>query len=206
MVSYMNELKIRQRRQAYDARNEQTDKDAMSRIICAQFITQPAYRQAQAVMWYIDCRSEVRTRPALLRELETGKHAVIPYCTKDELGHNKLGLWRLEGFAELVPGMWGILEPPKQRWDEQGKEVAPEQLDCVMVPGVAFDRNGGRLGNGAGYYDRLLTSVRNDAVLIGVCFESQLVEQVVMEAHDVAMDMVITEKAIYVGKGRRFLS
>jgi len=190
----MNDLKSRQRRKAYDVRNEQIDKDVMSRIICAQFVAHPVYQQAKTVMWYIHCRSEVRTQSTLLGELDAGKRMVIPYCTKDQQGHNKLGLWWLEDFAELVPGMWGILEPPKQRWGELGKEVAPEQLDCVMVPGVAFDRNGGRLGNGAGYYDRLLKGVRADAALIGVCFESQLVEQVAMDAHDVAMDIVMTEK------------
>lgn len=202
----MNDLKIRQRRKAYDMRNEQIDKEALSRIICTQFIAQPIYRQAKTVMWYIHCRSEVRTQSALLGELATEKQVVIPYCTKDQQGHNKLGLWRLEDFAELVPGMWGILEPPKQRWNELGKEVAPEQLDCVMVPGVAFDRNGRRLGNGGGYYDRLLKSVRADAVLIGVCFESQLVEQVVTEVHDVSMDIVMTEKTLYAGKGRLFFN
>lgn len=202
----MNDLKSQQRRKAYDTRNGQIDKDVASRIICDRFIAHPAYQSAKTVMWYSHCRSEVRTQAALQRELSTDKHIVIPYCTKDEQGHNKLGLWLQEDFAELVPGMWGILEPPIQRWGEQGKEIAPEQLDCIMVPGVAFDRNGGRLGNGAGYYDRLLTSVRTDAVLIGVCFESQLVDQVVMEAHDVAMDFVITEKTLYAGKGRQFSS
>jgi len=202
----VNDLKNLQRRKALDARNRQADKDVLSRIICDQFIAQLIYRQAQTVMWYIHCRSEVRTQTALLNELATGKHVVIPYCTQDERGHNKLGLWRLEDFSELVPGMWGILEPPQQRWGKPGKEIAPEQLDCIMVPGVAFDRNGGRLGNGAGYYDRLFKNVRADATLIGVCFESQLVEQVVMDAHDVAMDYVITEKNIYAGKGRRFSS
>ncbi len=200
----MTDLKSRQRQKAYDVRNEQIDKEVMSRIICAQFVAHPVYRQAKTVMWYVHCRSEVRTQSALLGELDAGKRMVIPYCTKDQQGHNKLGLWWLEDFAELVPGMWGILEPPKQRWGELGKEVAPEQLDCVMVPGVAFDRNGGRLGNGAGYYDRLLKGVRADAVLIGVCFESQLVEQVSMDAHDVAMDIVMTEKNLYAGKGRQF--
>lgn len=200
----MNDLKNLQRRDAYEARNRQSDKDLLSRIICDRFIAQPIYQQAQTVMWYIHCRSEVRTQAALLNELATDKRIVIPYCTKDERGHNKLGLWRLEDFTELAPGMWGILEPPRQRRGELGKEIASEQIDCIMVPGVAFDRNGGRLGNGAGYYDRLFKTVRADAALIGVCFESQLIEQVVMDSHDVAMDYVITEKNIYAGKGRRF--
>lgn len=200
----MNELKNQQRRKALDARNGQADKDAASEIICSRFIGHPAYQSAKTVMWYSHCRSEVRTQAALLRELATDKRIVIPYCTKDTQGHNILGLWRLEDFAELLPGTWGILEPPKPRWGESGKEIATEQLDCIMVPGVAFDRNGGRLGNGAGYYDRLLKDVRTDTVLIGVCFESQLVEQVVVEAHDVTMDFVITEKKLYAGKGRQF--
>jgi len=198
----MNDLKAQQRRKAYDARNAQADKEAVSRIICDQVMAQPAYRQAETVMWYIHCRSEVRTEPAVLHEISTGKHIVIPYCTKDEQGHNKLGLWRLEHFTELVPGMWGILEPPRSRWGEAGREVAPEQLDCIIVPGVAFDGHGGRLGNGAGYYDRLLRSVRADTVLVGVCYESQLLDRIAMEAHDVAMDFVITEKAIYTAPAR----
>ena len=68
----MNDLKDRQRRKAYDARNAQIDKDAVSRIICDRFIAHPAYKQAETVMWYIHCRSEVRTAPALLRELTAG--------------------------------------------------------------------------------------------------------------------------------------
>jgi 5-formyltetrahydrofolate cyclo-ligase len=202
----MNDLKAQQRRKAYDARNAQADKDTASRIICDQITAHPAYRQAETVMWYIHCRSEVRTGPTLLQEIPTDKRIVIPYCTKDEQGYNKLGLWRLEDFAELVPGMWGILEPPKERWGEAGKEIAPDQLDCIIVPGVAFDRHGGRLGNGAGYYDRLLRCVRADAVLIGACYESQLLDRVAMESHDVAMDFVMTEKAIYKGLGRPFSS
>ena len=80
--------------------------------------------------------------------------------------------------------------------------MAVQELDLIMVPGVAFARDGGRLGNGAGYYDRLLKSVRADAVLAGVCYQSQLFDDVVMDKHDVYMDKVITETGIYSGKGR----
>nr|WP_305906771.1 5-formyltetrahydrofolate cyclo-ligase [Methylomarinum sp. Ch1-1]MDP4519477.1 5-formyltetrahydrofolate cyclo-ligase [Methylomarinum sp. Ch1-1] len=71
-----------------------------------------------------------------------------------------------------------------------------------MAPGVAFDCNGGRLGHGAGYYDRLLENVREDAVVAGVCYQAQLLESVAMDSHDVYMDKVITETAVYRGKGR----
>lgn len=202
----MKDLKAQQRRKTYEARNAQIDKNAVSQIICDLFMAQPAYIQAETVMWYIHCRSEVKTESALLRELTSHKRIVIPYGTTDEQGHNKLGLWWLEDFAELVPGKWGILEPPKQRWGEPGKEIASRQLDCIMVPGAGFDRNGGRLGNGAGYYDRLLNKGRSDTVLNAICYESRLCEQIAMEPHDVFMDFVITEKKIYTGKRQQFFS
>lgn len=201
-LSIMHELKAEQRREGKHARNLQTDKEDLSRIICDRFTTQVIYAGSKTVMWYVGCRSEVRTQPALLEALATDKCIVIPYCTKDNLGRNTLGVWRLEDIAELSPGTWGILEPPRARWGEPGIEVAPELIDLIMVPGVGFDRQGGRLGNGAGYYDRLLATVRPDTVLCGVCYESQLFENIAMDEHDVAMDFIMTEKAIYTGRGR----
>lgn len=193
--------KAQQRRQAYDARNAQRDKDAVSREIVDKFLGHAAYRQAMTVMFYLHCRSEVRTRDRVREQLSGDKQIVVPYCTKDAYGQNRLGLWKLEDLQELKPGMWGILEPPKERWGESGKEIAPEALDLVMVPGVAFDRSGGRLGNGAGYYDRLFKSVGKDTVLIGVCFEAQIMPEIIMEGHDIYMDYVITESEVYRGRG-----
>jgi 5-formyltetrahydrofolate cyclo-ligase len=196
----MPSSKAQQRRAAYQARDRQTDKESLSANLCARLIAQADYQAASTVMWYIGCKSEVRTLPALRRELGRRKRIVIPYCTLDEHGQRKLGLWRLKDFTDLAPGTWNIPEPPKSRWGEAGTEVLPSELDLIIVPGVAFDRNGGRLGNGAGYYDRLLTQVREKTVLYGVCFESQLFDRIEMETHDIPMDFVITEKNIYTRK------
>jgi 5-formyltetrahydrofolate cyclo-ligase len=126
----------------------------------------------------------------------------VPYCTVDESGANKLGLWHLTGMDELVVGKWKILEPPRERWGEPGKEVEPEDLDLVMVPGVGFDRKGARMGNGQGYYDRLLERVRPDAPLIALAYECQMFPELVVGLHDIYMDKVITERAVYEGRGR----
>ncbi len=198
-----NNLKVLQRNQGYEARDKQKNKDRLSQVICQVFMSQSAYIQAEWVMWYVHCRSEVRTLPALIQALSAQqKKIVIPYCTHDQKGERQLGLWWLESLQELIPGTWGILEPPKSRWDEKAKRVDPRQLDLIMVPGVAFDHSGGRLGNGAGYYDRLLSSIKSDTVLTGVCFESQILPEVEMQDHDVFMDYVITENMVYKGKGR----
>jgi 5-formyltetrahydrofolate cyclo-ligase len=192
--------KQQQRQIAYAARNAQANKDVVSADICRRVMSQTAYQQAKTVLWYAHCRSEVRTLPALQQQLNTDKRIVVPYCTLDADGQKCLGLWHLLSFDELQPGMWNIFEPPPERWQEADRKIQPTELDMVIVPGVAFDTQGGRLGNGAGYYDRLLRQVRPDTLLAGVCYESQLLPDINMQCHDVTMDEVITEQAVYPGQ------
>ncbi len=197
------ERKNKMRREAYDRRNAQENKDEVSAKAVKRFMELPEYQNANCIMWYIDCRSETRTKPELLEEVAKGeKKIIVPYCTEDENGENKLGLWWMESLEEMVVGKWNILEPPKEMWGNPAKEVEPQDLDLVLVPGVGFDREGGRMGNGQGYYDRLLEKVRPDAPLIALCYESQLFDNVLVAPHDVYMDKVVTEDAVYEGKGR----
>jgi 5-formyltetrahydrofolate cyclo-ligase len=71
------------------------------------------------------------------------------------------------------------------------------EIDLIVVPGVAFDRRGGRTGHGKGYYDKLLTHARRDTVLVAVAFECQVFSEVPMTERDVFMDRIVTEKAVY---------
>jgi 5-formyltetrahydrofolate cyclo-ligase len=190
------------RRAAYDARNAQPDKDGVSRRAVARLMQLPEYQAAQTVLWYLDCRSELRTIHALPEAIASGKRIIVPYCTSDATGANKLGLWWLASMEELVVGKWKILEPPRERWGEPGKEVQPEEVDLVIVPGVAFSQDGGRMGNGQGYYDRLLAHVRPDCPLVALCYESQLFDELIVSPHDVFMDKVVTEQSVYEGRGR----
>jgi 5-formyltetrahydrofolate cyclo-ligase len=198
----LHDAKAAMRRAAYDARNAQAEKDRVSQAAVAALTKLPEYAAAQTVLWYLDCRSELRTRQVLPEALASGKRIVVPYCTVDDFGANKLGLWWLQSLDELIVGKWKILEPPRERWGEPGKEPQPEELDLVVVPGVAFSRRGGRMGNGQGYYDRLLGRVRPDCPLIGLCYECQLFDDLVVGPHDVFMDKVVTELAVYDGRRR----
>src|SRR6185436_13265797 len=103
------------RRAAYDARNAQKDKDRVSQDAVALLMQLPEYQASQTVLWYLDCRSELRTRHALPEALASGKQVVVPYCTVNDRGENKLGLWWLRALDELVIGKWKILEPPRER-------------------------------------------------------------------------------------------
>lgn len=188
-----------QRDQARLVRLRQIDKLAVSERICRRVLALPEYQQALTVMWYVSCRSEVSTLDALAAQTMTNKTVVVPYCTRDNQGQNALGLWRIENLAELTPGCWNILEPPLERRAALNRQVDAREIEVIIVPGVAFDRQGGRLGNGAGYYDRLLQSVSSQTRLIGICFEAQIVDKVIMETHDVRMHNVVTEQQIYSG-------
>jgi 5-formyltetrahydrofolate cyclo-ligase len=176
------------RTRARQARRQQVDKDGTSARIMEVLMEMPAYRRAERVLWYVGARDEVRTAAAIARALADHKTVAVPYCVGPELK-----LFCLQQWEELAPGAFGILEPAEVWKHRSDRVVPPERLDLVIVPGVAFDRRGGRLGYGAGYYDRLLAALSPRAVRVGVGYRCQLVESVPMADHDVRMDWVVTE-------------
>lgn len=188
------------REQARKNRVAQKDKEAVSRAICARFMALPAYSTAGTVMWYVDAGSEVRTRHTLPEALEHGKRVVVPWCVVET---NTLELFHLTDMTELVEGAYKILEPKPELRHLPNKVVRPEELDLVMVPGTAFDLRGGRMGQGKGYYDRLLSTARPNAPLVGMAFECQIFDEIPVAPHDVFMDLVLTETRQISGKGRQ---
>lgn len=187
------------REQARKNRVAQKDKDAVSRAICDRFMALPAYQVAKTVMWYVDAGSEVRTRHTLPEALTHGKRLVVPWCVVET---NQLELFRLEDMTELVEGAYKILEPKDELRQLPAKRVVPEELDLVMVPGTAFDPRGGRMGQGKGYYDRLLSRARLNAPLVALAFDCQLFNEIPVAPHDVFMDVVLTETRELRGIGR----
>jgi 5-formyltetrahydrofolate cyclo-ligase len=200
MTSESNDLPQRKkaiREQAHANRNALADKDERSKLICERLIALEEYQSARTVMYYVDVRSEVRTRHYLPAALGHAKRIVVPYCVEGELE-----LFLLTSMAQLATGAFRILEPRAELRSLPEMRVAVEELDLIIVPGVAFDRRGGRLGHGFGYYDKLLQHARPDTPLVALAFECQLFDEAPMEAHDVYMDRVVTESAAYQGKGR----
>lgn len=194
-----HELKKQIREQAHANRNAQERKDELSRDIVRAFMALPEYQAAKTVLFYLDVRSEVRTRHSLDDALASSKKIVVPYCVEGEV----LELFHLESLDELSVGMYRILEPKPEIRLRPEKQVRVEEIDLIMVPGVAFDRRGGRTGHGKGYYDKLLEHARPDTPLVALAFECQIFPEIPMQPHDVFMDKVITEKDVYVGRGRR---
>ncbi len=187
------------REQAFGNRKAQQDKDEHSRRILAAFHALPEYATARTVLYYVDARSEVRTRFDLPDALASGKKVVVPWCNPA----GELELFYLEGMEELEIGMYRILEPLPHLRQKPEKQVPVAALDLVMVPGVAFDERGGRMGHGKGYYDKLLQNARPDCPLVALAFECQIVPEVPMGQYDIYMDKVITESRTIDGRGRK---
>jgi 5-formyltetrahydrofolate cyclo-ligase len=198
MSADVSGLKKKIREEAHARRNAQPNKDELSRVICERLVALPEYQSARTVLYYVDVRSEVRTRDYLATALRHDKRIVVPYCVEGELA-----LFHLTSIDELAVGMYRILEPKPELRAQPEKRVGVEELDLIVVPGVAFDREGGRMGHGKGYYDKLLEHARPDTPLVALAFECQLFPHIPMDAHDVSMDKVITEAAVYAGKGRQ---
>ena len=113
---------------------------------------------------------------------ERGVALVLPRV----VGPERLALHRVDADTPLVPGPFGILEPP-----ENAPAVAPADIDLVIVPGVAFDGACRRVGHGGGYYDRLLAGL-NRAVRVGFAFDEQVLDEVSCEEHDICVDILVT--------------
>ena len=178
------------RRTAHDNRNKQENKDELSAKIVDTFMSLPEYADANTVMFYIDVRSEVRTRHALSKAIDSNKKIVVPWCNDD----GQLELFHLEGMDELETGMYGILEPRQDL--RKKKQVDVQDLDLIMVPGVGFDPTGARMGHGKGYYDKLLENAWPDTTLVALAFECQMFEEIPVASHDVFMNKIITESRL----------
>ncbi len=180
------------RLQAGTRRRSQPDKEALSRKIQDRLMALKAFKAAKTVLFYIDMRSEVRTRISLVSTLASKKTTVVPFCLD-----GRLELFHLEHAGELAIGSYGALEPRVGLRDGPDKIIAVDAIDLAVVPGVAFDPQGNRLGHGKGYYDRLLQKFADKVTTVGLAFECQIIPEIPQNEHDMPVDIVITERTVY---------
>lgn len=184
------------RRRIRTLRRELADKDLLSTRILSRLTAENFWQAADLILFYVDLPDEVRTTLLLQTSLLQGRKIAVPYCDG-----NELRLTRLLQMQELAAAAFGVQEPvPELRRDPE-RMVDPAQVDLVLVPGLAFDRHGGRLGLGKGYYDRLLLRLRPDCLRVGLAFACQLIDRVPCEEHDQPVDVIVTERELI--RGRR---
>lgn len=149
-------------------------------ILAQKFLALAEYKKAQTVAFYFSLPDEVSTLELVIQAEQAGKQLVFP-----RLEGKNLEWHVVKKLAKLVPGKFGILEPAKA-----APTIALSQIDLMVVPGVAFDRAGNRLGRGLGYYDRVLEKFSGKSVALA--FDCQLVDEIPMEEHDQKVGKVLT--------------
>lgn len=173
-------------RDAMPPATRQAASDAILKKVCAL----PDYAKARRVLTYMGFGSEIETQPFFERIIRDGKIAVLPRV--DRAGRS-LVLQSARNIAELVTSKWGIREPTSD-----APILSVNEIDFVLIPGVAFDRSGNRLGYGRGYYDKLLSAANPALARVTAGFSCQLVDRVPVSSRDQKMDIIITENEFIV--------
>jgi len=166
---------------------------AHSRRVWERVAALPCYQHARVVLGYMAFDHEVLTDGLMQQTMASGKQLVLPMVLGDR---QDMALYVIEDLGcDVAPGYRGILEPQPQRT----RAVAPETLELALIPGVAFDLRGGRLGFGTGLYDRLLSRLPRGIPTVGLAFDFQVIPRLPFQPHDMLLEAIVTEHRIIWG-------
>jgi len=161
---------------------------AKSMAACKRLTAQPEFDRAETIMLYLPMAEEVDTTPLALRAWRAEKTVTAPRCDWRQRKMTPIEVRSMETGLEVTRGQ--VREPAS------GTAVAVEDLDLVIVPALAFDRRGNRLGRGGGFYDRFLASPALRGVTVGLAFHQQLVAEVPVADTDVPVRMLVTDEQV----------
>jgi 5-formyltetrahydrofolate cyclo-ligase len=161
-----------------------------SKLIKERVFQMQEFKEAKTILFYVSYDKEVDTHEMIRESLGMKKHVVVP---KTDMNNRTIICSSLTRWDDLLSGAYNILEPRR----ECVNEVSPESIDLMIIPGVAFDCQGNRIGHGMGYYDRLLQK-KIITHCVGLAFELQIVESIPSEKHDVKVEKIVTEERIII--------
>lgn len=152
--------------------------------VSERLLSLPEYAASRSVMIYVSKKNEVYTHDLIRKAIADGKRVAAPLAIP---ATRSLELGPIGDFdTDLKPGRYGVLEPVSTGLD-------PSAIEVFVVPGVAFDRHGNRLGSGWGYFDKLLIHLSRRQLTVGLAFDFQVVDDLEKEDHDVAVDVILSE-------------
>jgi 5-formyltetrahydrofolate cyclo-ligase len=187
---------IRARMKAALAAMTDDQRHAASVCACNRLTALECFQHAAVVMLYMPLANEVDDTPAAVKCFRAGKTVCVP---KVDWEHNDMDAVEVTSFDDRVLDCdeHGLRVPKNCR------PVLPNLIDLVVVPGLAFDPQGNRLGRGGGFYDRFLTRLRHGVPTVGLVFDQQIVDRVPTIAHDLAVDIVVTDRRVTMSKAAR---
>lgn len=137
---------------------------------------------------YISFRSEVDTKLLIIKMLRDGKNIFVPKISNNT---NDMEAIRITSLNELEENRFGTLEPVTYN-----NAVDPKIIDVILIPGIAFDCEGTRIGFGKGYYDKYIKRARKDVKKVGLAYDLQIVDKINKDDHDESVDYIITEEKV----------
>ncbi len=186
-VSVMDKKTIRKNILGSLRNMQPEDYSGRSRDAIRYLMEDPAYRNAGTIGVTISRFPELDTRPLVEAAWKDGKRVAAPRCSPSDRG---MQFRYIDSYEQLETVYMDLLEPAEDKTEPAGKE----DIDLLVVPGVAYSQSGYRIGFGGGYYDRYLTDFGGDTV--SLAFEKQLAGEVPAESHDIPVDMIFTERRV----------
>jgi 5-formyltetrahydrofolate cyclo-ligase len=188
-------IALREHMRARLGKQSAADVHAKSAAIWERLSVLDEFTSAKQFLVYVSAGNEVDTHGLIRQLLAMGRDVCVPRF--DIAKQHYIASELCDFDADLATAKFGILEPKP----EAIRPAAPDQIDAALVPGLAFDETGNRLGRGMGYFDRLLQEVRGTR--IALAFDFQILDEVPAEAHDARMDFIVTENRVIKTKGNR---
>lgn len=163
-------------------------KGDLDSAITRKFLGSEVYKRCKTIFIYISMNEEIYTKTIILKALEEGKKVCVPKIDMKDRTMKAIEIQSLNEMIETPP--FGILEPPTFDF-----KLDIGEIELIVVPGLAFDKNGGRVGYGGGYYDKFLSQPHKSKKIV-LAYDFQVFENVPVEKHDVKVDYIITEKQV----------
>ncbi|MDR2643030.1 MAG: 5-formyltetrahydrofolate cyclo-ligase [Planctomycetaceae bacterium] len=148
----------------------------------------PAFKKAEmdnSLMVYLDIQNEAETTRFIKLPV------IVPFCQVEEIVP-----FRLFSLDELEVSIYDVLEPKTKLREKQERILTPESVKVVIIPGLAFDVAGNRLGRGKGFYDRFISKLTKSTITIALCYEFQILESIPVTASDKSVNIIVTENRI----------
>jgi len=165
-------------------------RELQSRMMTSALVSCPEYHQSSSFSCFLSMNEEVDTSEIVADILRRGKQLFVPRVNKSSGVMEMIRIYGMDDLSKLSPGLWGILEPGKESNTGEGarQNALDAKLDMIIMPGVAFDSLGTRIGYGKGYYDQFITSYwatqMPKPILFGLAFKEQIVEPGIIPTED----------------------
>ena len=166
------------------------EKEKLDNQIINNLMNTEDFKKAKSIFIYVSFGSEIDTKKIINYSLEKNKKVYVPKTDKIKKTMEAI---EINNLNDLITDKWGILEPKEANYKNIGN-----QFDLIIVPGLAFDLEGNRIGYGGGYYDKYISNLKYNCIKIALTYQFQVIKGIKSEKYDIKIQKIITENGVFV--------